>query len=145
VLIAVQNDEEFRRLADEVLDDPGLADDPRFRTNRDRVEHRPAIDGLLGERLRAMSPGELATRLDRARIAYAAVSSVADLSRHPQLRRASLGTPHGTIEIPAPPAIVAGEPVSLGPVPALGEHTAAIREEYGRGAATAEPTTGSRG
>jgi crotonobetainyl-CoA:carnitine CoA-transferase CaiB-like acyl-CoA transferase len=130
LLIAVQNDEEFRRLASHVLDDDALADDPRFRTNHDRVEHRAAVEGLVSERFAAASRRELEARLDRARLAYAAVSTVADLSRHPQLRRAPLATSHGTVEVPAPPAIVVGEARELGRVPALGEHTAAIRREF---------------
>jgi len=129
LLIAVQNDEEFARLARDVLDDAALATDPRFVTNRDRVAHRAEIDDIIAERLVALERVEIEARLDRARIAYAAVSTVGDLSRHPQLRRAVLTTPHGTIEVPAPPAIVAGEASSLGRVPALGEHTAAIRRE----------------
>ena len=138
VLIAVQNDEEFRRLAGTVLDDAALADDPRFRTNSDRVAYREALDLVIGRRLAKSSREELARRLDGARIAWGAVSTVADLSRHPQLRRTSLETPHGTIEVPAPPAIVDGERPSLGRVPALGEHTAAIRREFAR--AVSDPT-----
>jgi len=45
-------------------------------------------------------------------------------------RLGTLTTPHGTIAIPAPPAIVVGETVAHGRVPALGEHTAAIQEEF---------------
>ncbi len=131
LLIAVQNDDEFARLASEVLGESAIAVDPRFRTNRDRVEHRAELERLLADRFTALDRGELEARLDRARIAYAAVSTVADLSRHPQLRRTPLTTPHGTIAIPAPPAIVDGEPPSLGRVPALGEHGAAIRREFG--------------
>jgi crotonobetainyl-CoA:carnitine CoA-transferase CaiB-like acyl-CoA transferase len=133
ILIAVQNDEEFRRLAGEVLGEATIADDPRFRTNGDRVEHRDQLESLVADRFSALDRAEVEARLERARIAYATVSTVADLSRHPQLRRARLTTPHGTIDIPAPPAIVAGEPPALGRVPALGEHGAAIRQEFGAG------------
>ena len=130
ILIAVQNDEEFRRLASDVLDDSALADDERFRTNRVRVENRPELDGRIAERFSSLDRADLEARLARARIAYAAVSTVADLGRHPQLRRALLETQHGTVEIPAPPAIVGGAPLSLGRVPALDEHGGAIRREF---------------
>jgi crotonobetainyl-CoA:carnitine CoA-transferase CaiB-like acyl-CoA transferase len=130
ILIAVQNDEEFGRLASDVLDDATAAHDARFRTNRDRVEHRAELERLLADRFTALDRGELEARLERARIAYAAVSTVADLSRHPQLRRVPLITPHGTIQVPAPPAIVTGDSPSLGRVPALDEHGAAIRREF---------------
>jgi crotonobetainyl-CoA:carnitine CoA-transferase CaiB-like acyl-CoA transferase len=130
ILIAVQNDEEFGRLASDVLDDATVARDARFRTNRDRVEHRAELEHLLASRFTALDRSELEARLEGARIAYAAVSTVADLSRHPQLRRAPLATPRGTIQIPAPPAIVTGTSPSLGRVPALDEHGAAIRREF---------------
>jgi crotonobetainyl-CoA:carnitine CoA-transferase CaiB-like acyl-CoA transferase len=130
ILIAVQNDQEFRRLASDVLDEATMGDDPRFRTNRDRVEHRAALEHLLAGRFTALDRAELEARLERARIAYAAVSTVGDLSRHPQLRRVPLETPHGTVQIPAPPAIVTGTSPSLGRVPALDEHGASIRREF---------------
>jgi crotonobetainyl-CoA:carnitine CoA-transferase CaiB-like acyl-CoA transferase len=131
ILIAVQNDEEFQRLASDVLDDASLGTDDRFRTNRVRVENRPELDGLIARRFSALDRAEIEARLERARIAYAAVSTVADLARHPQLRRAELRTPHGTIEIPAAPAIVDGVSPPFGRVPALGEHGDAIRREFG--------------
>jgi crotonobetainyl-CoA:carnitine CoA-transferase CaiB-like acyl-CoA transferase len=130
LLLAVQNDEEFERLTAQVLGDGALAHDPRFRTNSDRVAHRTELDALIGDLAAASTHAELSQRLELARIAWADVSTVSDLSRHPQLRRAALPTPHGTIQVPAPPAIVDGTAPALGRVPALGEHSAAIRAEF---------------
>src|SRR5579875_3512193 len=41
IFIAIGNDRQFRILAEQI-GRPGLADDPRFRTNRDRLANRPA-------------------------------------------------------------------------------------------------------
>lgn len=50
MVIAVGNDRQFRACA-EVLGAPEWADDPRFATNPDRVEHRDELYRLMCERL----------------------------------------------------------------------------------------------
>jgi crotonobetainyl-CoA:carnitine CoA-transferase CaiB-like acyl-CoA transferase len=50
MVIAVGNDRQFRACA-EVLGAPEWADDPRFATNPDRVQHRDELFGLMCERL----------------------------------------------------------------------------------------------
>lgn len=47
ILIAVQNDDEFGRLARCVVKRPELGADPRFETNPHRVENRAALDEVL--------------------------------------------------------------------------------------------------
>ena len=74
--------------------------------------------------------GVLVIALEQAVAAPFCTSRLADLAQHPQLRRTSVLTASGAIELVAPPVRVAGEQVSLRPVPALGEHSAAIRREY---------------
>ncbi|MFY9775221.1 MAG: CoA transferase, partial [Trebonia sp.] len=58
-----------------------------------------------------------------------------ELTRHPQLRARdrwrTVSTPGGEIDALLPPVEVAGQDPVLGPVPALGEHTTAIRAEFG--------------
>jgi len=68
--------------------------------------------------------------LDKARIAFGAVNSPADLSAHPQLRRVSVETPGGSIDLVAPPAWERGQDLQPGPVPALDQHGAALRAEF---------------
>jgi itaconate CoA-transferase len=46
------------------------------------------------------------------------------------LRRAEVGTPNGPVAIAAPPAILSDGPRVLGPVPGIGEDSAAIRAEF---------------
>ncbi len=47
---------------------------------------------------------------------------MAALSRHPHLRRMSVRTARGVVQLPAPGAIFAGRLRSFGAVPRLGEH-----------------------
>ncbi|MER5210315.1 CoA transferase [Streptomyces sp. NPDC002838] len=51
LIVTAANDGQFRKLC-EVLGIPEIADDPRFRHNADRTEHREELRPLLVERLR---------------------------------------------------------------------------------------------
>jgi crotonobetainyl-CoA:carnitine CoA-transferase CaiB-like acyl-CoA transferase len=131
VVISIQNEREWLSLCENVLQQPGLAVDTRFASNVVRVANRAALDAEINGVFGTLSRTELCARLKAARIAFGAVNSVADLVRHPQLRRTEVDTPSGPVQLVAPPAIRAGEEVTLRPVPALGEHTGALRAEFG--------------
>ena len=130
VLISIQNDREFARLCHGVLDRPGLDKDPDYATNKARNARRDDTNAIVQKSFGAQSFETLAARLDAAQIAWARVSSVADLSTHPQLRRMGFKTPNGEVTVPALAASWAGEPERLGDVPALGQHTDQVRREF---------------
>ena len=131
VLISIQNDREFERLCHDVLDKPGLEKDPDYATNKARNARRDDTNAIVQKSFGARTFAELAARLDAAQIAWARVSSVADLSTHPQLRRTGFTSPNGEVSIPALAASWEGEPERLGDVPAVGQHTAEVRREFG--------------
>ena len=131
VLISIQNDREFERLCRDVLDRPGLEKDPDYATNKARNARRDDTKAIVQKSFGAQRFAELAARLDAAQIAWARVSSVADLSTHPQMRRVGFSTPNGEVSIPALAVSYAGEPARLGAVPSAGEHTAEVRREFG--------------
>jgi itaconate CoA-transferase len=137
ILISIQNEREWARFCAEVLGDAAIATDPRFDSNVGRVDNRPALDRIIAERFGAMNADPLADKLKAAQIAFGRVNTVAQFSKHPQLRRATVATPNGELALPAPPAQFVGETRELGPVPALGEHNEAIRREFA-GAKAAE-------
>ena len=130
VLISIQNEREWAQFCAVVLDDPALPSRPGYETNTIRVANRAEVDARVGETFRGMTRHEAAERLDRARTAYGFVNEVADLPAHPALRRAEVATPAGTASIVAPPVLVDGAGRSLGAVPAVGEHSEAIRAEF---------------
>jgi len=139
IVVGVQNDREWRRLATEVLGRPELATDPDFATNVARVRNRDAVDAAVGAALAGLTVEEASAALDGARIAAARLNLVRDLIAHPQLvardRWRSVTTPVG--EVPALRSAV--EPVGeapIGPVPALGQHTDALLAELGIAPAT---------
>jgi crotonobetainyl-CoA:carnitine CoA-transferase CaiB-like acyl-CoA transferase len=94
------------------------------------VANRPQLDGLVQEVFGAMSHEDLTAKLTRAAIAFGDLNGIADLSRHPHLRRIAVEAPGGSVELPAPPAIKRDEEKGRAVVPALGEHTAKIKQEF---------------
>ena len=129
IVLAVQNEREWRSLCDHLLD-PATAADPRFASNSARYAHRTALDAAVGAAVAGLSAAAAMALLGRAEIAYAAVNSVADLSAHPQLRRTSAETATGPVSLPAAPVIVRGAIERAGAVPALGQNSAALRAEF---------------
>ena len=131
ILISIQNDREWRVLAGKVMGDDALAADPDFATNVERVKRRAETDGRVQASLCvAMDVAALEDKLAAADIAFARVNDTATLAKHPHLRRISFGSPSGPVSTPAPAPLRAGETRVYGPIPALGEHTEAIRKEF---------------
>jgi itaconate CoA-transferase len=129
ILISIQNDREWRVLAEKVLGDAALATDPNFATNVERIKRRAETDGRVTKAFGMLDAAELEQKLAVADIAFARVNTPADLSRHPHLRRIAVGTPSGPVSYPAPPRHDA-EARRYGPVPATGEHTEKVRKEF---------------
>jgi formyl-CoA transferase len=130
ILISIQNDREWRILARDVMGDAALAADPDFATNVKRVDRRGETDGRVQASFGSMDMAALETRLAAADIAYARVNDTSLLSTHPHLRRITVGAPSGPVSTPAPAPMRAGEERRYGPIPALGEHTDMVREEF---------------
>ena len=135
VYLAVQNDREWRRLCADVLDDPTVADDPRFVTNADRIAYRSAIDQRIVERFATLSADTAIALLDGAQIACARMNTVEQTSDHPQLmernRWQQVDSPNGPIPALVAPFGIQGMSPAMGPIPAVGEHTDAILGELG--------------
>jgi len=130
ILVAVQNDREWRKFCTSVLGDESLADDERFRTNTDRVANREGVNAAIDRVFGKLTREQVKEKLKAAGIAFGAINSVADVLAHPALRRVPVETPVGTIETVAPPAKFVGTDDTFGPVPRLGEHSEAIRAEF---------------
>ncbi len=130
VLISIQNEREWAAFCAGVLEQPGLVSEPGFESNNARVGNRPVVDARVAACFAGLTREAAARRLTATRTAYGFVNEVADLATHPALRRVTVATPGGPASIVAPPAIRDGAKPELGPVPAIGEHSALIREEF---------------
>ena len=136
VMLGLQNEREWKVFCDVVLLNPELATDPRFDANVRRVEHRAELKVVIEQAFSALTAQEVIARLDDAQIANAAVNQVGDLWTHPQLharqRFRTIDSPAGELQALLPPATIDSFDVRMDPVPALGEHSAAILRELGR-------------
>ncbi|WP_199836028.1 CaiB/BaiF CoA-transferase family protein [Streptomyces sp. TP-A0356] len=136
VLLSVQNDREWRRLAEQVLGRPELGTDPAYATNAARVAHREDTDALVGKALEALATDEAVARLEAAGIACARLRDLWDVAQHPQLaareRWREVGTPVGPLRALLPPiTLPGGTDARMGDVPALGEHTEVLLRAVG--------------
>jgi len=131
VLFSIQNQREWKIFCSDILNRPEVADDPRFDTNSHRVKNREALDEVLRPIFAGVPRDEMAKRLETARIAYGRVSTMDDLTNHPQNRYVEVDSPTGPVRMLATGALVDDLVSQPGPVPALGQHTEALRAEFG--------------
>jgi crotonobetainyl-CoA:carnitine CoA-transferase CaiB-like acyl-CoA transferase len=89
LVIAVGSDAQFRRLV-ELLGLSALADDPRARTNAQRVQHRAAVVALIQGAVLAWTRADLAAALTRAGIPAGPINTVAEVFEDPQVKARGL-------------------------------------------------------
>ena len=142
LVVAVGNDQLWRTFCG-VLGADDLADDPRFRTNKDRVAAREALRPMLVERLRARPAAEWLADLKAAGVPCGGVRDLEQVFTDPQVLERAMVV---ALDHPVAGAIrQLGVPVKLGgtpgavrtPPPTLGQHTTAILGELGIGDAEA--------
>ncbi|MET8137977.1 CaiB/BaiF CoA-transferase family protein [Streptomyces sp. NPDC005251] len=136
VLLSVQNDREWRRLAQQVLGKTELAEGPEFATNPARVANRERVDTLVAKALGTLGTDEAVARLEAAGIACARLRDVREVAEHPQLaarnRWREVGSPVGPLRALLPPiTLPGGEEARMGAVPRLGEHTGVVLRALG--------------
>lgn len=128
VVVVVQNPAEWARLCLIVLRRTDLETDPRFITNKLRIENRSALDEEMNPIFADLSREEAVGRLNRANLASAKVCTVEDLSIHEGLRRVEAEFAGEHFTLAAPPL---HPDMSRASIPRLGEHTQSIRDEFG--------------
>ena len=131
VIVAVANQRLWGRFC-EAIGRPELRDDPRFRTNSDRMTNRDALKHELESEFAGWTADELTSRLEQRSVPCGRVRSMRQAVEHPQVE------PRGLLARQTHPTL--GPITTLGPViklsrtpadiklppPALGEHTGEI-------------------
>lgn len=131
VVISIQNEREWRRLCERILERPDLVSDARSSSNGARTANRGFVEDLVAAATRRLSAEDLRGRLVAAEIACGMVNPLPKVLEHPAFHRVPVTLPGGQeAEIPAPPARTGWRSERAGPVPALGAHTKAIRREF---------------
>ncbi len=115
--------------------DPALAHDPRYATNRDRVDHRPELIHHLEMLFRRKTTAEWMAVLGEAGVPHGPILTMAEIFSHAQVRHRQM-----LVELDHPTAgriRQTGVPVKLSETPAqirsvpptLGQHTDSVLRE----------------
>lgn len=130
------NDAQFARFC-KVLGLEDLPDDPRFKTNADRVNNRHVLIPLLRERFRTRKTDEWIAALEAASIPCAPINTLDRVFAHPQTRAREMlvEVEHPTIgqlKMVGLPYKLSGTPLGIyRHPPLLGEHTDEVLGELG--------------
>jgi crotonobetainyl-CoA:carnitine CoA-transferase CaiB-like acyl-CoA transferase len=135
VFIGIQNEREWEKFCETVLERPELASDERFDANSHRVENRDALDEEIDGVFGSLSGEEAIERLEQAQIANARMRNIRDFLDHPQLeardRWREVGSPAGPLRALIPPVTTDGWESQMKPIPEVGQHNEAILKELG--------------
>ena len=130
--VAVSNTNRYRVFV-EAIEKPALADDPRFRENKDRVANDAALRTILEEILTRKTTADWEKLLIPQGVTVSAINDVAQVKEQ---------FPEVFVEVDHPavgPGLMPASPVAFGgkvpdfsrPAPMLGEHTNDILTEIG--------------
>jgi itaconate CoA-transferase len=140
VYLGLQNEREWTRFCDEVLQQSDLSSDARFATNTARVAHKDVLDEVITRAFATLPAADVVTRLDAAGIANARMNTIGEFLAHPQLvardRWRDVASPVGPLRALVPPITLEDADAAMGAIPALGQHTDTILGELGYDAAT---------
>ena len=129
LMIAAANDRLFRLLC-ERIGLPELADDPRFRSNPDRLANREALLPPVRARIAAETSAHWLAALDG--IPVAPVQDLVEVGAHPQTRAGGMLQEVDGLEAVAAPLRIDRERLEHDrPPPRLGEHSAEVLRELG--------------
>jgi crotonobetainyl-CoA:carnitine CoA-transferase CaiB-like acyl-CoA transferase len=136
IIIAVGNDRQFAKLC-EVLGEPGIAQEPNFRTNTDRLNNRPTLIERLAVLTARFARNDLLEKLEAVQVPSGPINNLDQVFDDAQVKhrgmridRPSAAAKDGTIPGVRTPIMLDGAPMAAErPAPRLGEHTDEILRE----------------
>ena len=135
IMLGLQNEREWALFCEKVLDQPTLANDPRFDKNFKRNENRIELSKIILDRFANFTSEQVIAKLDEAQIANASLNDMHQFWDHEQLkarqRWVSVDSPKGEIPALLPPGLNNAYQYRMDKIPSVGEHTVAILKELG--------------
>ncbi len=136
IIIAANNDGQFKRFC-EVAGAMHLLDDPRFKTNPDRVRNRDALIPVVSEITRARTIDDWIESLSAAGVGCAPINTIDRVFDDPQVRHREMQV---AMEHPLAgdaPVQLIGNPIKMSetpasyrlPPPTMGQHTGDVLAE----------------
>ena len=120
IIIATGNDRQYVALCN-VIGRPELSDDPKFKTNSDRVANRDALVPLLSEATAAFGKQDLLSRLDAVSVPAGPINTIDDVFADPQVIDRGMEIHPGGIPGVRSPWVFSDSDLSIeDPAPALG-------------------------
>lgn len=136
LLVQIGNDNQWQRLC-RALGREDWLEDPRFRTNADRMKHTRELDEVVSAALASVSRHALTQTLGAAGVPCGPVNTIGEAFDHPQVihrgLRAEINHPvHGKVPVVRSPFRFSASPVQLKAPPSMGADTEAVlRQELG--------------
>ena len=147
--LGIQSDREWALLCNEILGRPDLVADPRCARNTERVAHNGMITEVIEKALADRPVDEVVRALELCGLACARMRTPQEFYDHPQLaardRWRDVGSPGGQVRALLPPVTVEGQEAAMGDVPRLGQHSEALRHEFGPATSTVTAAARPRG
>jgi crotonobetainyl-CoA:carnitine CoA-transferase CaiB-like acyl-CoA transferase len=134
LVVATRQEIFWRRLC-EVLEQPQLAEDPRFATNADRIKNRAVLLPELEHLFLARTVADWLARLRQAEVPAAPVNNLDGAFAEPPVAERDMIVEYdhpevGRVRLPGNPIKIAGATdVISQPAPRLGEHTDVVLSE----------------
>jgi crotonobetainyl-CoA:carnitine CoA-transferase CaiB-like acyl-CoA transferase len=128
LVIATRQEIFWRKLCD-VLEQPGLANDPRYATNERRLENRAVLVPLLEGIFRTRTAADWLVRLRAAEVPAAPVNNLEEAFAEPPVAEREMIVEYdhpdvGKVRLPGNPIKMSGVTGTISkPAPRLGEHT----------------------
>lgn len=118
----------------EVLGQPALATDPRFKSNEDRWKNRDALDAVVTAWTRQRTKHEVTKLMGDAGVPCGACQDTGEILADPHLKARDMIVdldypPRGNFQTVGCPLKLSDSPVELTRPPMLGEHTEALLAE----------------
>ena len=134
IAVAVGSERQWPRFC-RALGLPALADDPRFATNGDRVEHRTELIPTLAARFAERSTEDWLAALEAAEVPAGPINDIAAAFASPWAAGRTVELVHPVLGVTRqvqPPFSLSVTPAAVRtPPPLLGEHTGEILRELG--------------
>lgn len=137
IMLAIQNEREWKSFATHVLGREDMVTDERFDRAAHRYAHRDELQTIIEAVFADFTGAQCDELLDTAKVAHSRQRDMTEIADHPQLverdRWQEVDSPVGPIPMLVPPVEMSGVTPRMDPIPGVGDHTEAILGDLGIG------------